>query len=260
MEKTAKRRVALILGAGDIGSATAWELARGELDLVLVDCRRERLKEVADAIDRETGRCPHIAVADLKQEQAGPAVVAEAINHFGQLDVMVTAAAQTRDGTILDLSLADWTDGFAAMFFGAVNVVRAAWPHLAAARGHLVMISGIAAIRPRAESALPSVLAAAVLNFTKLAAELGMRDGVSVNSVLPGPVAGRRIQERYEAAARERGISVKEVAAAHVRALGVERLTRPDEIAKLIAFLTSEAAGQIRGASLVIDGGLLRAL
>ncbi|MDB5557604.1 MAG: short chain dehydrogenase [Enterovirga sp.] len=252
------RRVALVLGAtGDIGGAVARALAGDGVDIVLSGRDTAGLHALAATIE---GSSVLPLSADLTEDGAAAKLVADAAAAFGRIDILVTAAAQFRPGTMLDLSATDWTEGFAAMFFGAVQAVQAAWPHLAATRGHAILVSGVFAIRPSARSALPSAIAAALLNFAKSSAELGLRDGVSVNCVLPGPVAGRRLDEQLVRFGAARGLDPVAAAQAYAAQFGIDRIGAPADVAKAVRFLVSEDAAQIRGASLVIDGGITRAM
>jgi len=252
------RRAALVLGAtGDIGGAIARKLAADGIDVVLSGRHAGRLHALAATIEGAEARA---IAADLSEQGAARNLADQAAMAFGRLDILVTAAAQFRQGTVLDLSADDWAEGFAAMFFGAVEAVRTAWPHLAAARGQIVLVSGVFAIRPAARSVLPSAIAAALLNFAKSTAELGLRDGVAVNCVLPGPVSGRRLDEQLVRFAAARGLEPADAAAAYAAQFGIDRLGDPDDIANAVLFLVSAEAAQIRGASLVIDGGITRAV
>lgn len=254
-------RAALVLGAsGDIGAATAFELARGGADVALAGRSAETLKRLAKAMQDETGRRVVACPGDLSDPATPSMIVDRTVDQLGRLDILVTSAAQFRQGDVLQLSPEDWTDGFAAMFFGAVAAVKAAWPHLAAARGHIVMVSGVFAIRPSARAALPSAIAAAVQNFAKSTAELGLPQGISVNCVLPGPIDGRRLDEQLSRFAAERGLSRELALQAYAERFGIERIGRPEDVAKLIGFLTDPANGYLRGASVVIDGGISRAV
>jgi 3-oxoacyl-[acyl-carrier protein] reductase len=116
------------------------------------------------------------------------------------------------------------------------------------------------AYKPPAGGALPGALAAAVLNFTKSAADLGLRDGIRVNCILPGPIAGRRLDENLTRLMTERGLSHEAALAAYAKQLGIARVGAPEDIAAAIGWLVSPAAEFIRGASLVLDGGGLRML
>ena len=255
-----KNKAALILGgSGDIGAATALRLAKDGYDIILAGRSADRLSDVAKGI-KQSGTRVFTFAQDLRESKTADALVSSATAAAGRLDVLACCAGEFKRGDLLSLTPRDWQNGFGAMFFGAVNVVRAAWPHLKATRGRIVMISGVFAHKPPAAGALPGALAAAVLNFTKSAADLGLRDGISVNCVLPGPIAGHRLDENLERLSAERGLPRAEIAKTYAENLGIERLGKPEDVAEAISFLVSPAAEFIRGSSLVVDGGSLRVL
>jgi 3-oxoacyl-[acyl-carrier protein] reductase len=259
-DQSDKNKAALILGgSGDIGAATALRLAKDGYDIILAGRSVDRLSNAAKGVER-LGSCVFTFAQDLREQGAAETLVSSAIAAAGRLDVLVCCAGEFKRGDLLSLTPQDWEDGFGAMFFGAVNVVRASWPHLKVARGRIVMISGVFAHKPPAAGALPGVLAAAVLNFTKSAADLGLRDGISVNCVLPGPIAGHRLDENLERLAAERGLPRAEAEKLYARNLGIERVGKPEEVAEAISFLVSPSAAFVRGSSLVVDGGNLRVL
>jgi NAD(P)-dependent dehydrogenase (short-subunit alcohol dehydrogenase family) len=219
-----------------------------------------RWSDVADEIGARTGRRVVGCAFDLCRPDAAEALVARAVEALGRLDILVSCASEFKRGDLLSLSDEDWETGFGAMVFGAFRVVKAAWPHLKAVRGRIVMIAGVFALKPPAAGALPGVLAASVLNFTKSAAELGLRDGIAVNCVLPGPITGRRMDENLTRFAEQRGLGREAALQAYADQFGIERLGTPEDVATAIAFLASPAAEFIRGAGLLVDGGLLRSI
>jgi 3-oxoacyl-[acyl-carrier protein] reductase len=254
-------RAALVLGgSGDIGAAVAARLAADGHDILLAGRSAEKLESVARHLVRTTGRRVWPLACDLRARGGGEALVTQAIEKAGHIDALACCAGEFKRGDLLALSEEDWEAGFGAMFFGAVKAVRAAWPHLKATRGSVVMIAGVFAYKPPAGGALPGALAASVLNFTKSAAELGLRDGIRVNCVLPGPIAGRRLDENLTRLMAERGLSHEEALGAYAKQLGIARVGTPEDVAAAIAWLVSPAAEFIRGASLVLDGGGLRML
>src|SRR4051794_16956310 len=120
-------KVAVVTGASrGIGRAIAHTLASEGLRLALVARSRDLLDQVAAACATEC----LVHAADLRDPSAPAAVVAAAVERFGRIDVLVNNAGATKRGDFLTLTDADWHDGFALKFFGAMRLCRAGWPHL----------------------------------------------------------------------------------------------------------------------------------
>jgi 3-oxoacyl-[acyl-carrier protein] reductase len=245
-------------GSGDIGRAVAGRLAADGADIVLAARSQTALDDVATSIRAACDARVLTHACDLSEPAAAVKLIDRTFAEFGRLDMMIAAAGAFKHGDFLSLKPADWTDGFAAMFFGTVHAVTAAWPHLVAARGHLVTVTGLFAVQPSARGALPSAIAGALLNFTKTTAEIGLRDGVSVNSVLPGPTEGHRQRENLRARPEYQGLDDEALFRTYAKRFGIDRLARPEDVAELVTYLTSDKAHHIQGASIVLDGGFSR--
>src|SRR5262249_2079319 len=152
---------------------------------------------------------------------------------------LVNNAGATRRGDFLTLTDAEWADGFALKFFGAMRLCRAAWPHLQAGGGAIVNISGIGGRTGTAEFPIGGAVNAAVLNLTKALADRGIRDGVRVNAINPGSIATDRLQMRLREFAVERRMNVENAEQEMARAFGIARFGEPAEIARVVAFLAS---------------------
>lgn len=250
-------KVGVVTGASrGIGQAIAEGLAAEGMRLVLVARSRDQLDALAAALPTE---CLAHA-ADLRDPEAPAAMIDAAIASFGQLDLLVNNAGATKRGDFLALPDADWGDGFALKFFGAMRCCRAAWPHLQAARGSIVNIVGIGGRTASAEFTIGGSVNAALLNLTKALADRGVRDGVRVNAVNPGSIATERLRARVRAFADERGLEPEAAAREMARAMKVERFGEPGEIASAVAFLASARAHYCQGAVLDVDGGQTRTL
>jgi 3-oxoacyl-[acyl-carrier protein] reductase len=198
-----------------------------------------------------TGRSEGSIALDLRESTAAQQLVDYAIEKFGRIDILVNNAGATKRGDFLDLTDADFADGFALKYFGAVRLTRAAWPHLKASGGSVVFISGIGGRTPGAQFTIGGSVNAALLSFTKAIAELGVRDGVQVNAINPGTIRTERMKARLKSPEDE---------AAFVRDSKVTRIGEPGDIAALTAFLVSPEGRFLHGSLIDADGGATKTI
>ena len=257
MELQLEGQVAIVTGASrGIGRAIAERLSREGMRVVLTARSAGLLDEVAAACPGQTWVFP----ADLREPSVPAELVAFAVARAGTLDHLVNNAGATRRGPFLELSEADWQDGFALKFYGAVRCARAAWPHLVRSRGSIVNISGIGGRVGDAQFSIGGSVNAALLNLTKVLADQGVTDGVRVNAINPGSVATDRLAGRIAQQAKADGTGLDEAARTLAAAQRVARFGKPEEIAAAVAFLLSPLSGFCQGSILDIDGGQNRAL
>ena len=223
---------------------------------VLLCARSAAALEAAAASLPGAIACP----VDLRRPEAAERIVADAIARFGRLDLVVNSAGATQRGDFLALDDAAWEDGYALKLHGAVRLTRAAWPHLRAQGGSVVMIAGVGGKQPSADFAIGGSVNAALMNLTKALADRGVADGVRVNCINPGSIRTDRLVGRIATLARERGLGSEAAAVALARETGVARFGEVAEIAGLVAFLAGPDANYIQGAILDVDGGWLRAV
>jgi len=250
-------KVAVVTGASrGIGRAIARTLATQGVRLALAARSQDQLEQLAASLQTEC----LIQAVDLREPAAPAAVIAATIAHFGQFDMLINNAGATKRGDFLSLPDADWDDGFALKFFGAMRLCRAAWPQLVANHGNIVNIVGIGGRTGSAEFSIGGSVNAALLNLTKSLADRGVKEGVRVNAINPGSIATERLQTRIRAFAAEHNFDEARAAQEMARSMGITRFGTPTEIANAVAFLVSPLSAYIHGAILDIDGGQTRTL
>jgi 3-oxoacyl-[acyl-carrier protein] reductase len=250
-------KVVIVTGASrGIGRAIAETLAGEGAKLALVARSGDQLEAVAKSLSTES----LVAACDLREPEAPAQMVAGVVARFGRIDALINNAGATVRGDFLSLPDADWGDGFALKFFGAMRCCRAAWPHLVSSRGSIINIAGIGGRAGSAEFTIGGSVNAALLNLTKALADRGVKDGVRVNAINPGSIATERLQKRLERLASERGIDRDQAAQLMAETMGVARFGDPAEIGRAAAFLISPQAAYCHGAILDVDGGQTRAL
>jgi NAD(P)-dependent dehydrogenase (short-subunit alcohol dehydrogenase family) len=260
MELGLTGKVALITGASrGIGAAIAAALMREGVHVYLVARDASRLNEVATRLTNATTRTA-VHAADLREPHAAAAAVVAAVAAFGRLDILVNNAGATKRADFFALTDEDFHDGFELKFHGAVRATRAAWPHLRATRGTVINIVGVGARSGTADFTIGGSVNAAMLNFSKAMADIGIHQGVRVNAINPGLIATDRFNGNVERMMRERSITREQAIAARLASHGTTRVGRPEEIGALAAYLASDQADFIQGALIDIDGGATRAL
>ena len=260
MEKRLKGKTAIVTGANrGIGKAIAHRLAQEGGRVVLCARDENLLNETAREIEKAGGGAAALAV-DLRTSEAGAKVVDFAKGRFGQIDIVVNNAGATKRGEFEELTDADWEDGFALKFFGAMRVTRAAWPYLKRSSGSVVNISGVGGRMPGPHFAIGGSVNAAMLSLTKALADLGIRDGVRVNAINPGNVRTARYIQRLEQVAREQGVDAATAEKKIIESARVTRIGEPEDIAAMVAFVVSDEGSFLQGALIDMDGGATKVI
>ena len=253
--------VAIVTGASrGIGEAIAQTLAGEGAQLALVARSGEALERIANSLEPNDAEAHLTLPVDLRDPDAAERVVAATLERFGRLDLLVNNAGATRRGDFLELTDADWADGYALKFFGAMRLCRAAWPHLRSSAGGIVNIAGVGGLAGSAEFTIGGSVNAAVTHLTKSLADRGVADGVRVNAINPGAIATERLQTRIRQYALEHDLEPNTASTRMAASLGVARFGQPEEIARVVAFLASPRSGFLHGAIVDVDGGQTRAL
>src|SRR5262245_51829248 len=248
-------KVAIVSGASrGIGRACAEELAREGADVALVARDAAALTEVRGAIEKLGRRAITIA-CDLREASAAAKAVQAAFAAFGHIDILVHSAGATKRGDFFSLTDADFDDGFALKFMGAVRLTREAWPHLVKAQGTVVNIIGAGGRNASPDFTIGGPVNAALMNFTKAMALRGVKDGVRVTGINPGSIETDRLRRRLAAHVAAHGGSEEDAQRAFLAELGIARFGRPENIGKLVCYLAGNAADFMQGTLIDTDGG-----
>lgn len=228
-------------GASGIGHAVALALVADGMRVAALDLRTDGVGSPLLAV-----RC------DVGDDASVRAAVAEVLEHFGRLDVVVANAGIAAAGTVADNDDDEWHRVLDVNVVGVVRVVRAALPHLKLSPvASVVTTCSIAATAGLPKRALYSATKGAVLSLTRAMAADHLADGIRVNAVAPGtadtPWVGRLLEAAADPAAERAALAARQP---------MGRLVTAEEVAAAVAYLAGPSASATTGTVLEVDGGM----
>jgi 3-oxoacyl-[acyl-carrier protein] reductase len=262
MDLGLKNKIAMVGGASKgLGYAVARALA-AEGALVSIAARdADAGRRAADTIQRDTGGRAIAVAADLSRADAIAAWHAATITEFGGVDLLFANTGGPPAGTVLSFDDAAWQAGFELLLMSVVRTVRLVVPSMRARGGGAILIGTSSTVKePVPALALSNVMRSGVTSLAKtLSVELAP-DKIRVNTLLPGRIATDRLRHLDEMNAKRTGVTAEEHSRRSMAAIPFGRFGAPDEFGKVGAFLLSDAASYISGASVQVDGGLIKGL
>jgi len=244
-------RVALVTGCGaadGIGFACAILLAQQGASVAIASTTKDRISAREQEL-RALGHTSVLAlVGDLSESSTAKNIVQQVVDRYGRLDILVNNAGMgqtgisSESGTLVSQPEADFERSIRITLFTAVNVTRAALPHMRQNKyGRVVNISSVTGpIVSAPGSVAYSIAKGGMDGLTRSTAVEEARYGITVNSVLPGWIHTGSSEE-------------DELVAGRYTPVG--RPAHPQEVAAPVVFLASSAASYVTGTTLVVDGG-----
>lgn len=247
MDLGLKNRTALVIGGtAGIGFAIAKSLVAEGANVWVASRNPSNVEQAIQKLRAvSSGATIQGLVVDLNEE----ASIAKALSQLtGRIDILINNTGGPAAGKLLDIKLEDWDKGYRLMVRGALQLSQGLIPQMKANKwGRIVTITSTTAQELIPGLPVSATFRAGLSAWTKaLAKEVG-RDGILVNNVLPGPTKTDRLKDL-----EKKSPSFYE-SMATTSSLG--RIAEPEEIARVVTFLSSEANSYITGADILVDGG-----
>jgi NAD(P)-dependent dehydrogenase (short-subunit alcohol dehydrogenase family) len=242
-------KVAIVTGASrGIGRAIALRLAQAGAQVVVSSRKLENVQPVADEIVAAGGQALAVQ-AHVGAAGDVAALVAQAVETFGRVDVAVNnAATNPHFGPLLTADEGQWDKILDTNAKGAFRVCKAVVPYMEAqGGGKIINLTSVAGLRPSPGMGMYGISKAAIIMLTQvLAVELG-RANIQVNAIAPGVIKTRFSQVLWQ---------TPQIAEPLLRSLPLGRFGEAEDVAGLALFLASPASDYVTGAVFVVDGGM----
>jgi 3-oxoacyl-[acyl-carrier protein] reductase len=248
MQISLKDKVALVTGASrGIGRTIATTLAgAGALVVVNFKSNAAAADEVVSAVTAAEGRAAAIQ-ADISEPAEVERLFKEVLERYGKIDILVNNAGITRDTLLLRMKEDDFDAVLQTNLRGVYLCTKAALRPMTRARsGRIVNITSVVGLMGNAGQANYAAAKAGIIGFTKAAAREMASRNITVNAVAPGYIETELT-----------GVLSETVRQAILENIPLGRLGQPQDVANLVCFLASDAAGYITGQTLTVDGGMV---
>jgi 3-oxoacyl-[acyl-carrier protein] reductase len=262
MDLGLKNKVAMVGGASKgLGFAVARALAAEGAQVSIASRDAAAITRAADTIAGDTAGQVLAVAADLGKADAIAAWHAATMARFGGIDLLFANTGGPPAGHALGFDDDAWQAAFDLLLMSVIRTVRLVVPSMRARGGGAILVGTSSSVKePIASLALSNVLRSGVTSLAKtLSLELAP-DKIRVNTLIPGRIATDRLRQLDEINAKKSGIALEDQQARAAATIPLGRYGAPDDFGRVGAFLLSDAASYVTGASVQVDGGMIKGL
>jgi len=253
-------KIALVAAASKgLGFGIARALAREGAQVSMCSRDRASIEAAGAQIYAETGAQPLTTSCDMRDGQSIQAWIDRTVEHWGKIDAVLVNAGGPPSGLFKDLDDAAWQAAFELTLLSAVRLIRGAIPHMPDG-GAILTVTSSSVREPIERLILSTALRSGVAGLVKALADELAPQKIRVNNLLPGRIDTERVAQLDRVAASKLGVTFEQVRDQSLQRIPLKRLGSIDEFGSAAAFLLSPAASYLTGASLRVDGGMMRSI
>lgn len=260
MELGLKGKKALVCASSKgLGLATAKRLYAEGCELVMCARNKAELQRAAAEVASFAGRVqePRIIAVDLSLPTEIDGFAKQVLRELGGIDILVNNVGGPPPSSAQETTYEAWRKGFDQIFLSAVLLTQALTPKMKEQKwGRVVTVTSLSVVEPIDFLVVSTAMRTAVTAFMKTLSKELAPFNVTANTVLPGVIHTDRIVNLRKSKAERDGTSVDVEMDKTARSIPMGRLGKPEELADLVAFLTSERSSYLTGANIPVDGGL----
>ena len=254
--------VAVMASSKGLGKATALEFAKEGATVFISSRSEDKLQQTADEIKKESQNDQvFYKTCNMTSEQDIADFFSYAADKAGRIDVLINNTGGPKAGGFDGVTDEDWYKAFDQNLLSYIRASRAVLPYMKEQQfGRIINISSSSVKEVLDGLILSNTFRAGMVGFAKTLAREVAGDNIMVNTIGPGKISTDRVAELNQIAADKQNLTLEQVVENTEKQIPRGRMGEPEEFAKIVVFLASSANSYMTGQSLVIDGGLLKAL
>ncbi|MCF6136399.1 SDR family oxidoreductase [Pseudalkalibacillus berkeleyi] len=256
------KSVVVTAGSKGLGKATAMEFAKEGAHVIIASRNEEQLSKAKDEIIRES-KNEHVdyVICDITNPNQINNLVDLAVERNGTIDVLINNAGGPPAGRFEDMNDEDWQYAFELNLLSFIRLSRKVIPHMKEQQnGRIINFASSSIKQPLDNLILSNTFRAGIVGLAKSLSQELAADQIMVNTIGPGRIATDRVAELDGIRANNMGTPYEEFVQYTEKKIPLQRYGTPEEFAKLVVFLGSGANTYITGQSILVDGGMVKAL
>lgn len=254
------KRVLVIASSQGLGKAIAELFVKEEANVMLASRNMERLRNVQTEFEHFQQGKVKVTTCDITEPSQIQAMMGETIRELGGLDILINNAGGPPAGGFEDFQDEDWQEAFELNLLSYVRIIRTALPYLKKQGGRIINIASSSIREPIPGLILSNTFRMGIMGLAKTLADELAPYHILVNTVAPGRILTDRVSQLDEINANKKNVTVNEIKNAAEESIPLGRSGTPEEFAKVVIFLSSEANTYMTGSSFFVDGGKLRSV
>ena len=256
------KRAFVLASAGGLGGGVAEALAAEGARVSLFDFDGEKLEAHAKKLKDTYATDVEFFVGDIADLDQLEAARAGTESRFGGIDILVNNTPGPPPGPLSTVTDADtWRRQFDRLVLSVIEVTRSVLPGMKSRKwGRVLTLASSSVIQPIPHLAISNVLRSALVGWSKTLAGEVVKDGITVNMVLPGRIHTARTDQIDQSNADKAGKTLEEFRQESLKMLPMGRLGTVAEFASMVAFLAGKPASYVTGSQIRVDGGMIRSI
>jgi 3-oxoacyl-[acyl-carrier protein] reductase len=256
-----KGKTALVVASSQgLGKAIAEELLIEGAKVMLVGREKNKLQRVKEEFSSYGEENVEYVEADITKPDQIKNMVQKTIDVFGGIHILVNNAGGPPAGSFEDMTDEMWQKAFELNLLSYIRIIREALPYLKQQGGKIINIASSSIKEPIPGLILSNTFRTGIVGLSKTLALEFAPYGILINTVAPGRISTDRVRHLDQVNADKKGVSREEIEEAVKATIPLGRYGEPQEFAKFVTFLASEANSYVTGSAFLIDGGMVKSI